>query len=293
MNSIFSAYYTAGELFVLLVLVVAIAAVAYWAVWRRWRRRLMGLEQALADARAKYDREYFRVLHDHLQRAVAHEVVKGLDYIANRSEETLGGLGEEQNNLRDKQYRITAKANEMAQHAVNITHLFAPEQATSPRELLSLRRFLESVLLELYPYAQSRGVTLRPDLDDLEPIALNRDSVLLSLRNVIHNAIRYSYQGGVVEILLFLQNPEEEAKRRICIDVKDTGIGIREQDRDRIFELSKRGDGLIEPGSGLGLYLARETARRQGGDLLLVSSNLNQGSVFRILFPYNAAGFRE
>ena len=73
----------------------------------------------------------------------------------------------------------------------------------------------------------------------------------------------------------------------IYVEVKDTGKGIREEDQDKIFELRVRGDGLIEPGSGLGLYCAREAARRQGGDVILVSSSLNQGSVFRITFPYS------
>ena len=73
----------------------------------------------------------------------------------------------------------------------------------------------------------------------------------------------------------------------IYVEVKDTGKGIKEEDQDKIFELSVRGDGLIEPGSGLGLYCAREAARRQGGDVILVSSSLNKGSVFRIIFPYS------
>ena len=66
-------------------------------------------------------------MHDHLQSAVAHEFVKGLDFISKKSEETLEELGDEQTALRDKQHRITAKASEMTQHAVNILHVFAPE----------------------------------------------------------------------------------------------------------------------------------------------------------------------
>jgi signal transduction histidine kinase len=286
-------FFTGSELIVVLILIGGVGATVYLMLRRRWQNRLKELEQELSDARARYDKEYFRALHDHLQGAVAHEVVKGLDYISKKSEETLVDLGEEQSDLRDKQHRITAKANEMAQHAVNITHLFAPEPGVSPRELLSIKRFVEHILLELYPYAQSRGVTLMPDLDDLEPTALNKDLALQALRNVIHNSIKYSPRGAVVEIALFLRSPEDGAVRTLCVDVKDTGMGIRKEDQDEIFKLRRRGDGLIEPGSGLGLYCAREAARRQGGDVVLVSSYLNQGSVFRVVLPYNNGDLGE
>ena len=117
--------------------------------------------------------------------------------------------------------------------------------------------------------------------------------MLQALRNVIHNAIKYSPRGRVVEIDLFLEKAEEGPGKMICVEVKDTGKGIREENHDRIFELNKRGDGLIEPGSGLGLYLAREAARRQGGDVILISSSLNQGSVFRVILPYSNGDFGE
>ena len=147
------------------------------------------------------------------------------------------------------------------------------------------------MLLELYLYAQSQGVALMPNLHDMEPIAFNRDSILLALRNVIHNAIKYSPRGRVVEIDLSLEKAEEGPGKMICVEVKDTGKGIRAEEQDKIFELNKRGDGLIEPGSGLGLYLAREAARRQGGDVILVSSSLGQGSVFRVILPYGNGDF--
>ena len=51
-----------------------------------------------------------------------------------------------------------------------------------------------------------------------------------------------------------------------------------------------RGDGLIDKGSGLGLYCARKAARLQGGDVALVSSSPNQGSVFKISLPFATTG---
>jgi signal transduction histidine kinase len=294
MNTILSEYFfTRGDILTMLILLGAVGAAVSWVVWRAWRRRLETLEQALADARTRYDKEYFRALHDHLQSVIGHEIVKGLDYISKQSRASVEDLEPADTGLRDKQHRIIAKAAEMAQHAVNTTHLFAPEPVAPPGELLNITGLVESVLRELYPYAQSKGVTLRPNLETLEPVILDRDSTLLALRNVIHNAIRYSEPGRVVEVALFVEWPEEKSEGRVCTDVKDRGCGIPEEDQDKVFDLRKRGDGLVEPGSGLGLYLAREAARRQGGDLILLVSNLNQGSVFRIIFPYSTPDLGE
>lgn len=281
-------YFTFFEGLLILFLIGGVGIAVCWGMRKRWQNRLTILEQKHADDLAKHDSEYFQALHSHIQRSVAHEFVKGLDYISDRSVKTLDGLGEEQGALREKQKGIVEKTYDLAQRAANILAAFAPEPAQLQKELLSVRQLVESVLAELYPYAQSKGVTLRPKLDDVEPMLLNRDLTLLAVRNAIHNAIKYSLPGGIVDIILFLENPVKGTDKRICIEVKDTGQGISEEDRDTIFDLNVRGDGLIEPGSGLGLYLARKAARRQGGDVILVRSSLNQGSVFRVILPYTA-----
>jgi len=281
-------YFALFEVLVVLFLIGGIWIAVYLGIRWRWQKRLAILEKKHADDLVKHDSQHFQALYDHLQSAVAHEFVKGLDYISKKSTETLEELGEGQNALRDKQRRITAKANEMTQHALNILAVLAPEWDGLQKELLSIRQLVEGVLLELYAYAQSTGVTLRPKLDDVEPTFLDRDLTLLAIRNVIHNAIKYSLPGGIVEIVLFPENPEEGADKKICVEVKDRGKGIPKEDQDSICDLKVRGDGLIEPGSGLGLNLARKSARRQGGDVILAHSGLNQGSLFRIILPHTA-----
>lgn len=277
-------FFSLLEVLVILSVIGTAGLVVYWWLRRRWRNRLKSVEQRRADDQAERDSEHLRALHAHLQGALAHEFVKGLDYVARKSAETLDGLEENQTVLRDKQHRIIAKVHDLTQHADNVLGVFAPGELQ--RELLSMRRLVEHVLLELYPYAQSKGVSLRPSLKDVEPTALDRDLTLQTLRNLVHNAIKYSYPGGVVEVALSLNPDERGTGKMICVEVSDTGKGIREDDQDEIFGLRRRGNGLIETGSGLGLYLARRAARRQGGDVVLVRSGLNQGSVFRAAFPY-------
>jgi signal transduction histidine kinase len=268
-----------------LVILLAFGAVLGAVGWRM-RQRATALERELADTPHLDSKE----LYEFLQSAVAHEFVKGLGYISSKSQATLEGLSQDQLVLRDQQHRIVAKAHELAQHATNILDLYAPQQADSRQELLNIRHLVESVMLELFPYAQSQGVTLQTKLDDVEPVLLNKNLTLQAIRNVIQNAIKYSQPGHVVEVRVFLKDegPEGGSGKSICIETKDLGKGVKDDERDRIFELRKRADGLVEPGSGLGLYLARQAARRQGGDVILVSSKINEGSTFRIILPYSA-----
>jgi signal transduction histidine kinase len=274
--------------FEILAFLLACGAVAgvFWVLRRRWQGRQKALEQELADCQAAH----FQKLHGYFHRIVAHEYGKGLDYILNKSKETLEGLGKEQTALRDKQDGIIVKTHELTQHATNILNVFALEPDKLKKELLNIRQLVESVLLELFPYAESQGVTLWPTLDDIEPIILDRDLTVLAIRNLVHNAIKYSERSRVVDITLTAEEDEARPGKEIVITIKDRGRGIQEADKDALFELNVRGDGLIETGNGLGLYCARKAARLQSGDVILVSSSPDQGSVFKISLPIATPG---
>ena len=258
------------------------------AVWLT-RKKAAALERELADIPHLDSKELYELLHS----AVAHELLSGLENISRNGQETLEDLPKDQLALRDKQNQITATVQELKQHAKNIMDLYALPQESLQQEMLVFRHLVESVLAKLIEdYAENKAVRLLPNLIDIKPVLLNRDLTLQSLENVIQNAIKYSKPGGVVEVTLSLSDkgPKGRRGKSIWIDVKDTGTGIKEEDQDKIFELRKRANGLVEQGSGLGLYLARRAAQRQGGDVRLVCSKINEGSTFRIILPYNSAG---
>ena len=100
-----------------------------------------------------------------------------------------------------------------------------------------------------------------------------------ALMNLVDNAVKYTPAGGkitleVVSYSLFSR-----------IDVRDTGIGIEEEELPEIFHRFYRSrDVLSEEGVGLGLYLAREIVRSQGG-YIKVSSKKGEGSVFSVFLP--------
>ena len=68
------------------------------------------------------------------------------------------------------------------------------------------------------------------------------------------------------------------------IDIRDSGIGVADADRERIFETFVRTAGPSYPGTGLGLAISRELARLHGGDLTVVST-VGLGSTFSVHVP--------
>ncbi len=99
------------------------------------------------------------------------------------------------------------------------------------------------------------------------------------LDNLISNAIIYSSTAPVVRVTL---RPGQEVE----VVVSDQGKGIAEEMHGRIFERFVRvHDRSREPGTGLGLYVARHLAQRQNGSLDLISSAVGAGSVFALRLP--------
>jgi signal transduction histidine kinase len=116
-------------------------------------------------------------------------------------------------------------------------------------------------------------------------INADRDRLGTVLVNLIENAVKYSPAGGEVRCSVRAENG------RAILSIQDHGIGIASQDQALLFtkfgRLSKDATQNI-PGTGLGLYLSRELARQQGGDIT-VDSIPGEGSTFTVAFPVVAA----
>ncbi len=97
--------------------------------------------------------------------------------------------------------------------------------------------------------------------------------------NLLDNAIKYTNNGGSITFSLYQKN------KHIAINIVDTGIGIAEKDFPNIFKRFYRCDqSHSQPGSGLGLSLARAIARAHGGDISIVST-VQKGSTLTISIP--------
>lgn len=127
--------------------------------------------------------------------------------------------------------------------------------------------------------AEDKGISLGCRIPDRLPMKGDIRLVQRMLGNLLDNAIKYSPQGGAVEVSV-RSTPE----RSISIAVTDSGAGISEKDLPHIFERFYRGDpSRSQAGAGLGLSFARAVARAHGGDITVESSSA--GSAFTVNLP--------
>ena len=155
---------------------------------------------------------------------------------------------------------------------------------------VNLHDVFQAVKVHEQSAAQGKGLSLRFRLPRGEagvyPV-LHTDPMLLHsvLRNLVSNAIRYTQRGGV------LVAARRRGKNRLRIEVWDTGIGIPDDQRDRIFEeFYQVGNASRDRSKGIGLGLA--IVRRMAsimGERIEVRSRAGQGSCFAIELPLHDA----
>jgi PAS domain S-box-containing protein len=125
-----------------------------------------------------------------------------------------------------------------------------------------------------------RGIALSFDIEPIKGLGLCSDPVRLRqiVINLVSNAVKFTSGGSVLV----------EARRvgdELVIAVEDTGIGMSEEQRERLFQPFVQGDPSMARrygGTGLGLALSRRLARALGGELVLESTALGRGSRFRV-----------
>ena len=147
-------------------------------------------------------------------------------------------------------------------------------------EEIEIDALIEEVLADLEPLAQEKDVRLTGKCDKV--ILIGSDILIYRLvYNLVENAIKYNVSGGVVTVTATQQD------KHICLAVEDTGNGIPEELKERIFEPFFRLDksrSRALGGVGLGLALVHEIVSVHDGSIF-VKDNANSGTTFEVIFP--------
>jgi signal transduction histidine kinase len=148
-------------------------------------------------------------------------------------------------------------------------------------EEFALYNLLEENLNLFRTIAANKKLSLIHNAPKSLVVKSDRNILNLVLRNLISNAIKFSFEGGKIEILV------KEGKEKLMIEVKDQGVGMDDETLETLLApelvVSTSGTGN-EKGTGLGLALCRDYLRKAGGELT-VDSEKGVGSTFCITMP--------
>jgi len=150
-------------------------------------------------------------------------------------------------------------------------------------EKINLVTFLEIAINDALPVAKAYGVDLFEDHPQEIEINVKADPFKLGMivSNLIDNAIKYNRSGGSVTVKM------EKKDKEALVSVKDTGIGIPEEAKKKLFQKFYRADNAkatTKKGTGFGLYIVKEIVEKLGGKIW-VESVLGQGSTFFFTLP--------
>jgi signal transduction histidine kinase len=139
------------------------------------------------------------------------------------------------------------------------------------------------------PLAEKKNIDLATDIPpDLPPVRQDQARVQQILNNLLSNAIKFTPEGGRVDVTVRRHGEE------LALEVRDTGVGIPEEEQQVIFEKFRQGrvgpdagDPMTREysGTGLGLSIVKELCKLLGGEIS-VASQLGKGSTFTVRLPW-------
>ncbi len=122
--------------------------------------------------------------------------------------------------------------------------------------------------------------------EKLNPIKMDPTKIELAFSNLVDNALKYTKENGTIKIGL-----EKDGDNYIKVSVKDSGVGIPDDQKERLFHKFFRGSNVIKmqtEGTGLGLFITKNIIVRHGGKIW-VESSLGEGTTFNFTLPAKAS----
>ena len=170
------------------------------------------------------------------------------------------------------------RLNKMVKTLLDMSEL----QTVGRDEVIAVDALVDEVLADLEPLAQEKNITL---VENCKNITMRGSDILIyrMVYNLVENAIKYNHVDGQVIVTAY------QEENHVHLSVEDTGSGIPEELKERVFEPFFRVDksrSRVLGGVGLGLALVREIVRVHDGSIT-VRSNPSGGTVFELQFMHH------
>jgi len=153
--------------------------------------------------------------------------------------------------------------------------------ARTSLEPVELEVLAGQVVEEQQLFAHGAGLTLTLEVEESVVVRGNADRLVRLLENLVVNSCKFSPPGGQIRVGVAADGPDA------VLTVSDTGIGVSEAERERIFERMYRAPGAIDrhvEGAGLGLSIAKAIVDAHSGTIT-IDSTPGEGTVVRVALP--------
>lgn len=200
-------------------------------------------------------------------------------YVSLLREGTFGSLSNEQDEILQVISKNVRRVNMLLDDYKDLEHIEANDLSLS-KCLVPVPEVLEQIVQELSSVASEKGVTLNLEIEQGIKFFVDVDAIKRVFLHIIFNSINYT-QSGVVNVKAY-----NDGKWSVVV-VKDTGIGIDDEDRANIFKKYYRSSNPYvreNPGAGVGLYIARAHVISHGGSIEIEGAP-GKGTVATVKLP--------
>lgn len=234
----------------------------------------------------------FKRLHDNMSdflSTVSHDMRTPLTYMKGYLD-MMGMVGELNEKQRTFVGKIAAGFIQMSDMVEKILKAGRLDPMTGTyrleREPCDMIEVFNEVVNGLAGPAQEKGLALTPSVDGGVPVLnVDRGLIISAFTNLAENAVKYTPEGGNIEIALGVDNND------LLFRVTDDGFGISAENQHKLFRRNvrvHRKEWKRVKGSGLGLFIVKNVAQLHGGDTWVESAE-GQGSTFYFSVPLEGA----
>lgn len=214
---------------------------------------------------------------------VSHELRTPIAMLQGYSEaivDDIAATDEEKKELAKVIYDESLRMGRLVNDLLDLARMEAGH-LTLHHEQVPLKPYIERIIHKFQALAKEKGVHLLVEMNDELIVSFDPDRIEQVLTNLIDNALRHTYEGGEVRVIV---DADEEVVR---ISVQDSGSGIPEEDLPFVFERFYKADKARtrgRSGTGLGLAIAKNIVEAHKGTIT-VHSKLGEGTTFTFTLP--------
>lgn len=149
----------------------------------------------------------------------------------------------------------------------------------------NLSDFVKEVCGSFIPQAVKKGINIRLHINETKmDMDFDRNKIQRILLNLLSNAVKYNYENG--EVTVTLAKITSNGIENVQIQVADTGIGIKDENKDKIFDrfFQEQHSTTTYVGNGIGLHIVKEYVAMHHGTIT-VENHIPQGTIFTITLP--------